>query len=99
MIRGGASVAQVVRTLKVEGIITCRQTVWRLQRHIVEHGTVDPLPKSGRPTKLAATVLQSIENSMQNDDETTGKELVATLRVNGVSTSTTTALKGQRLLG
>ena len=56
MICGDASVVQVVEALKAEGIITCRQTVWRLQQHIVEHSTVDPLPKSGCPTKLTATV-------------------------------------------
>ena len=97
--REGASVAQVVETLKRERIVTCRQTVWRMQRHIAEYGIVEPLPKSGRPTKLTATALQSIENSMQQDDETTAKELVTTLRGNGVSVSTTTALKGRRLLG
>ena len=84
----GTSVAQIVEVLEQEGIATCRQTVWRLQRHIEEYGTVAPLHKSGRPTKLSATVLQSIENMMQRDDETTGKELVNTLRGNGVSVST-----------
>ena len=95
----GTSVAQMVEVLKEEGIATCRQTVWRLQRHIEEYGTVAPLHKSGRLTKLSATALQSIENMMQRDDETTGKELVNTLRGNGVSVSTTTALKGRCLLG
>ena len=97
--RKGATVVQVVEALRREGVITCRQTVWRIQRHIEEYGTVKPLPKSGRPTKLSPTVLQSIENSMQNDDETTAKELVSILRGSGLSVSTTTALKGRRLLG
>jgi transposase len=93
------SAAKIIEALRQEGITTCRQTVWRIQRHIEDHSTVEPLHKSGRPTKLSATVLQSIENSMQRDDETTGKELVTTLRGNGVSVSTTTVLKGRRLLG
>ena len=60
---------------------------------------MQPLPKSGRPTKLIAPVLQSIENAIQRD-ETTAKELVSTLRTqNGISVSTTTALKGRRLQG
>ena len=59
----------------------------------------EPLPKSGRPTKLTGRVLQSIENSMQRDDETTGKELVSILNQSGVSVSTTTALKGRQMLG
>ena len=36
---------------------------------------------------------------MQRDDETTARELVVTLRANGISLSTTTAWKGWRLLG
>ena len=84
----------------VEGIITCRQTVWRIQRHIERHETIKPLPKSGRPTKLTAPVLQSIENAMQRDDKTTAKELVSTVHTqNGISVSTTTSLKGRRLQG
>ena len=93
------SASKIVEALRQEGITTCRQTVWRIQRHIEDHSTVEPLHKSGCPTKLSATVLQFIENSMQRDDETTGKELVTTLRGNGVSVSTTTVLKGRRLLG
>lgn len=97
--REGATVTQVVKTLKREGVITCRQTVWRIQRHIEEYGSIEPLPKSGRPTKLNDTVLQLVEISMQNDDETTAKELVSTLKEHGIPMSRTTALKGQRLLG
>ena len=92
----GTSAAKIVETLWQEGISTCQQTVWQIQQHFEEHGTVKPLHKSGRPTKLRTTVLQSIENSMQRDDETTDKELVTTLRENGVFVSTTTTLKGRR---
>lgn len=95
----GATTAEIVATLKSEGIVTCRQTVWRFQQHVDEHTTIEPLPKSGRPTKLTPPVLHSIENCMQNDDETTAKELVAALNGSGVSISRTTALKGRRLLG
>ena len=94
-----ATVAEILDALRKEGICTCRQTVWRIQRHIEEYGTIEPLPKSGRPTKLSANALQLIENSMRRDDETTAKELVATLSSNGLSVSTTTALKGRRLMG
>ena len=97
---GTSTVTDIVEALKSEGIITCRQTVWRIQRHIERHETIQPLPKSGRPTKLTAPVLQSIENTMQRDDETTAKELVSTVCTqNGISVSTTTALKGRCLQG
>lgn len=96
----GATVAETVKALECEGIATCRQTVWRIQRRIEQHGTTKPLPKSGRPTKLTPSVLQSIENAMQRDDETTGKELVACVRTNNcISLSATTALKGRGMLG
>ena len=97
--REGTSAAAIVEELKREGITTCRQTVWRIQHHLENHGVIEPMPKSGRPTKLTTPVLQSIENSMQTDDETTGKELATTLEEDGVSVSTVTALKGRRLLG
>lgn len=42
----GATVTQVVKTLKREGVITCRQTVWRIKRRIKESGSIEPLPKS-----------------------------------------------------
>ena len=96
LLHDGASIAEIVDALKKEDIITCRQTVWRLQRHLDAHGSITPLPKSGRPTKLTGRVLQSIENSMQGD---AGKELASTVKRGGVSVSTTTALKGRRLLG
>ena len=59
LLRGGASVADIVDTLKSEGIVTCRQIVWRFKQHLDEH--IEPLPKSGCPTKLTCPVLQSIE--------------------------------------
>lgn len=90
----GGTVPEVVEALNQERILTCRQTVWRIL-----HGTIRPLQKSKRPTRLGVTVLQTINDMMQRDDETTAKELVVTLRANGITLSTTTARKGQHLLG
>ena len=90
--------AAIVEELIREGITTCRQTGWRIQHHLENHGVIKPLPKSGRPTKLTTPVLQSIENSMRTDDETTGIEVATTLKEDGVSVSTVTALKGWCLL-
>ena len=97
--RRGGTVSKIVKTLSQEGIFTCRQTVWRMLQHIESHGTIRALHKCGRLTKLGATVLQTIDDMMQRDDETTAKQLVVTLRVNGISLSTTTARKGRRSLG
>ena len=76
---------EVVTALRQEGIDTCHQTVWRLERHIRAHRTINPLPKSGRPTKLIDVALQKIDTAMMQDAETTAKELVTSLRGAGVS--------------
>ena len=99
LLRAGYSVAETFELLQQEGIRTCRQTVWRIRGLIEAYGPIEPLHKSGRPTKLASAALQSIENLMQSNDETTGKELKVSLSDSGISVSTTTALKGRRLLG
>ena len=101
LLENGASTSDIVSTLRREGVVTCRQTVWRFQCHMQRHQCIAPLPKSGRKTKLTERALQCIENCMRKDDETTGKELVqaVTQTVLSVTISTTTALKGRRLLG
>ena len=93
------SVSGTMDILYREGINTCRQTVWRLKRHIRVHNSIDPLPKSGRPTKLTSDVLKIIDDAMEKDDETTAKQLVAELRDAGITASRTTVLKGRRTLG
>ena len=50
LLRDGATIAEIV-ALKNEGILTCRQTVWRMKCHLETHNSIEPLPKSGRPTK------------------------------------------------
>ena len=40
LLSGGYSCSDIVRVLSSEGITTCRQTVWRLERHINFHGTI-----------------------------------------------------------
>ena len=52
LLQSGATIPDITDILKMEGIVTCRQTVWRMKRHIDLHRTLKPLPKSGRPTKL-----------------------------------------------
>ena len=101
LLENGASTSDIVSALRREGVVTCRQTVWRFQCHMQRHQCIAPLPKSGRKTKLTERALQCIENCMRKDDETTGKELVqaVTQMVPSVTISTTTALKGRRLLG
>ena len=95
----GATIPQVMEVLSNEGIEACRQTVWRLKRHIHVHGAVTPLSRSGRPTILTNEVLETIEFLMQRDDETTAKELVILLSGMGVTISRSCVLKGRQQLG
>ena len=88
-----------MEALQREGINTSRQTVWRLEQHIDTHGTIMPLPKSGRPTKLTDATLMKVDKVMLQDDETTVKELVVALRTIGVSVLTFTALAVSHLAG
>ena len=90
---------EVVTAVRHEGVNACRQTVWRLEKLTNTHGTIVPLRKTGRPTKLTSAALRNIDEGMEEDDETTAKELVTALRGAGVSVSTYIALKGRRLLG
>ena len=99
LLSGGRSCSEIVQILKSEGIVTCRQTVWRLEKHINAHDTIIPLPKPGRPTKITDYVLQKVDEAMTQDDETTAKELVTALRTGGISLSEFTALKARRSLG
>ena len=76
----GASVKETTECLHKEGIFPCRQTVWRFKRHYDKHGSIEPLRSSGRPTKLTDEVLQVIETAMQDDDETTAREISVQLQ-------------------
>ena len=95
----GKSINDIVQVLQQEGISVCRQTVWRFQKHYLEHHCIAPLQRSGRPTKLTERVLQAIERAMQDDDETTAAELGLLLQQMGVLVSSRTILKGRRALG
>ena len=95
----GNTAARVVTLLRNEGISTTRQTVWRFEKHVRLHGYIEPLQKSGRPSKLATPNLQELDNAMERDDETTGKELVALLQRKGISVSKSTVYRARRKLG
>ena len=86
-------------SLEQEGVAVSRQTIWRLRKHVQVHGSTSPLPKSGRPTKLTRQVLEMNEAAMQEDDETTAKELKVKLDRAGTPLSLRTILKGRKHLG
>ena len=62
--------------------------------------SIKPLPRSGRRSKLTERVKELIEEKMQNDDETTVKELALLIQSEcGLCVSFRTILKGRKLLG
>ena len=91
----GATIQQVMEVLSKEGIGACRQTVWRLKRHIHVNGSITPLSRSGRQSILTNEILEMIELLMQRDDETTAAELVIQLNGIGVNISRSCVLKGR----
>ena len=96
----GASVKGTMECLRKEGIFPCRQTVCRFKRHYDQHRSIEPLRSSGRPTKLTDEVLQMIETAMQEDDETTAREISVRLQQLHIShMSLRTILKGRKFLG
>ena len=80
----GKSINDIVQVLQQKEISVCQQTVWRFQKHYLEHHCIAPLQRSDRPTKLTECVLQAIERAMQDDDETTAAELGLLLQQMGV---------------
>ena len=99
MLCKGSTCREVATTLSQEGIHTCHQTMWRLERHIKVHGSALPLPKSGGPTKLTDTALEKIDDAMLQDDEATTKELVVALQGAASIHVKVYCPKGHRLLG
>ena len=92
--------SDIVAELMKEGIHTCRQMVWRFRQHVEKNGTMQPLPKSGRPKKDTPEVLAVIEKCMQDDDETTGKELLsAVLRKTSINITAASTLTARKSLG
>lgn len=100
MLVEGSSVKDVVEHLKHSGVNVCRQTIWRLKQHYNQHKKCTPLPRSGRPKLLSPRKLTLIEETMQKDDESTGKELTVKLyQETGKKISLRTIYRGRRELG
>ena len=75
-----------------------RKRICRLMRHYCTRGSFSPLPRSGQLTKLTTEVMDVIDSTMQDDDETTAQELVLKLHGLGNSMSKRTVLKGRKRL-
>ena len=90
---------EVVKMLKREQLSTTASTVQRFYNHFCDTGSIERRPGSGRPTLLSVSVLNSIDQMMQGDDETTAVQTRAHLHAQGMEMSVSTILRGRCLLG
>jgi len=76
-----------------------RQSICLFLKRYSERGYIGRKPGSGMNLKLSPTILQLIEYSMQQDDETTATQPQARLAVHNVHVSLSTILHNRRQLG
>ena len=90
---------EIVKMLKREQISTTASTVQCFYNRFCDTGSIERRPGSGRPTLLNVSVLNSIDQMMQGDDEITAAQIRAHLHAQGMEMSVSTILQGHRLLG
>ena len=73
--RNGLRSSQILSALRVEGIISCQQTVSRFIRRFLARGTISRKEGSGRLSVITDRVLQLFERAMKSDNETTVTQL------------------------
>ena len=91
--------SQIQSALKVEDIITTRQTVARFIKRFLETKSICRRYGSGRPSKVTDQVLEIVEQQMRVDDETTAIQLHSLLTSHGISISLSTIIRSRTRLG
>ena len=97
--RNGLRPSQILSALRVEGIISCRQTVSRFILRFLARGTISRKEGSGRPSVITDRVLQLVEQAMKSDDETTATQLHVLLTSCEIHISFSTILRSRSMLG
>ena len=97
--RSGKSYQKIVLSLAEEGHAVTKAGVGKFLRHYKETGTIARAPGSGQTSKMTVEAQRLIEEQMEADDETTGKELQKLMSTNGIEVSSTTALRWRSQLG
>ena len=93
------SYGRLAKVLAAEGLKVLKKTIWTTISKYKAHGTLSPLPGSGRRFKLTPETLAMIEAQMQADDETTATQLVKMLNAAGYDVSRSTIIRARRRLG
>ena len=89
----------IVKALEDEGIKVSRSGVWRFLKRYGEMGSIERKRGSGRPSVLTDDIKAIIEETMNNDDETTVSQLVTLLQERGHTLSMRTVLRCRTQLG
>ena len=91
--------SQILSALKVEGIVSTRQTIARFIKRYRQSGSIARKEGSGRPSTISDRVLRLVETRMKEDDETTATQLHALLTSCGLSISLSNILRSRCMLG
>lgn len=96
----GYKVSAIVEFLVLEDqIVVSKQGVRQFIKHYNKYGTIARKPGSGLPPKITPALQQLIEQTMQEDDETTATQLQAKLASFGVYVSLATIVRNRVQLG
>ena len=90
---------EIVKALEEENIKVCKSGVWTFLRKFRKSGSIERKKGSGRPTKLSDEIQEAIEGQMNDDDETTTKELTTMLQRQGCSLSNSSVRRYRQQLG
>jgi transposase len=91
--------SQILSALKVEGIVSTRQTIAQFIKRYRQSGSIARKEGSGRPSTISDRVLRLVKTRMKEDDETTATQLHALLTSCGLSISLSTILRSRCMLG
>jgi len=96
----GYKVSAIVECLVLEDeILTTKQGVRQFLKRYEKYGTIARKPGSGMSPRLSPAILQVIEDTMNDDDETTATQLQSKLASYNVYVSLATILRNRIQLG
>ena len=95
----GISNKMIQQILAEENVMTTSETIRRFWKRYNFCGSIDCAHSSGRKSKATANVLEIIDSSMTENDETTAKQLQLVLKQQGIDISESSILRFRRKLG
>ena len=95
----GMSSKMIQQILAEEHVMTTSETIHRFLKRYNFYGSIDCSHSSGRKSKATANVLEIIDSSMTENDETTAKQLQLLLKQHGIDLSESSILHYRRKLG